>query len=225
MPSKSHGALHQLSEAAVWNWQVTGHIGVSCSCILNTNNDFNSHFPGAPGLACSPLVSCTTYCLLVIQPGNTGIILSFATARLPDSWGKWHCIFHSAYYNIHTQHTTILRLCGICPGQLRWAGTRRNIHPLTLIVVINHPYLLSLLRSMASSLFNPHAWRSFSTISVQVFFGLALDPPLCTPNVFSPNHCLLFATRPFHRSLFCCNTEIMSSNSSLSQPFTADVSK
>jgi len=32
----------------------------------------------------------------------------------------------------HT-HTTILRLCGFCPGQPRWVGTRRNIHPLTLI--------------------------------------------------------------------------------------------
>ena len=29
----------------------------------------------------------------------------------------------------HT-HTTVLRLCGICPGQPGWAGTRRNIHPL-----------------------------------------------------------------------------------------------
>ena len=34
-------------------------------------------------------------------------------------------------------HTTVLRLCGICPGQPGWASTRRNIHPLTLIVVIN----------------------------------------------------------------------------------------
>jgi len=29
----------------------------------------------------------------------------------------------------HT-HTTVLRLCGICPGQPGWGGTRRNIHPL-----------------------------------------------------------------------------------------------
>jgi len=29
----------------------------------------------------------------------------------------------------HTHNTTILRLCGICPGQPGWAGTRRNIHP------------------------------------------------------------------------------------------------
>jgi len=32
---------------------------------------------------------------------------------------------------------------------------------------------LHLLRSMASSLFNPQALQSFSTISIQVFFGLA----------------------------------------------------
>jgi len=47
---------------------------------------------------------------------------------------------HSAF-DTHT-HTTVLRLCVFCPGQPGWAGTRRNIHPL-LIVVINHPYLLS----------------------------------------------------------------------------------
>jgi len=29
----------------------------------------------------------------------------------------------------HT-HTTVLRLCGICPGKPGWAATRRNIHPL-----------------------------------------------------------------------------------------------
>jgi len=43
---------------------------------------------------------------------------------------------------IHT-HTTVLRLFGFCPGQPGWAGTRRNIHPLTPIVVIKYPYLLS----------------------------------------------------------------------------------
>ena len=35
---------------------------------------------------------------------------------------------------------------------------------------------LHLLWSMASSFFNLHAWQSFSTISVQVFFGLFLGP-------------------------------------------------
>ena len=31
---------------------------------------------------------------------------------------------------LHTQHTTVLRLCGICPGKPGWVGTRGNIHPL-----------------------------------------------------------------------------------------------
>jgi len=31
-----------------------------------------------------------------------------------------------------------------------------------------------LIRSMASSVFNPHAWQSFSMVFLQVFFGLAL---------------------------------------------------
>jgi len=55
-----------------------------------------------------------------------------------------HTTDHSSTNHEHRYtHTTISRLCGICPGQPGWAGTRRNIHPLTLIMVINHPYLLS----------------------------------------------------------------------------------
>jgi len=38
-------------------------------------------------------------------------------------------------------HTTVLRLYGFCLGQLGWASTRRNIHQLTPIMVID-PYLL-----------------------------------------------------------------------------------
>jgi len=47
----------------------------------------------------------------------------------------------------HTQHTTILRLFGFCPGQPGWASTRRNIHPLTLIVVLKSTITLQLVVS------------------------------------------------------------------------------
>ena len=40
----------------------------------------------------------------------------------------------------HT-HTTVLQHCPGLPG---WAGTRRNIHPLTPLLLINHPYYLPL---------------------------------------------------------------------------------
>ena len=39
----------------------------------------------------------------------------------------------------HTAMTTVLQLSGFCLGQLGWAGTRINIHPLTPIMVINLP--------------------------------------------------------------------------------------
>jgi len=55
--------------------------------------------------------------------------------------------------------------------------------------------LLHLLQSMTSSLFNLCAWQPFSTIYVQVFFGLPLGlaPLLLTPYISSPNHCAYFA--------------------------------
>jgi len=45
---------------------------------------------------------------------------------------------HTHTHTTHT-HTTVLRLSGFCPGQPGWVSTRRNIHPITPIVVISHP--------------------------------------------------------------------------------------
>ena len=58
--------------------------------------------------------------------------------RIPRSY----C--HNNYASMHARthahtHTTISQLSGFCPGQPGRAGPRRNIHPLTPIVVINHP--------------------------------------------------------------------------------------
>jgi len=118
----------------------------------------------------------------------------------------------------HT-YTTVLRLYGFCPGQSKWAGNRRNIHPLRPIVVINRP-------SSDSSIYYD-LWRppcsncepqSFSTISLQVFFGLPLGLAPFTPYSihfdtlsFSSFH----NTRPYHCNVFCCSTDITSSNTSL----------
>jgi len=92
----------------------------------------------------------------------------------------------------HT-HTAILRLYRFCPGQPRWDGTRRNIHPLTSIIVINRPL-------SASSIWQPpcpiHTHDSpFFTISkFSLVYLLAWHPPLHTPYISSPSHFLLFAT-------------------------------
>ena len=78
-------------------------------------------------------------------------------------------------------------------------------------------YLLCLL--FITSLFNPRTWQSFSTISLQVFFGLPLGlAPFTSYSIhfFTQSLSSFLNTCPYHRSLFCCSTEIMSSNPSLS---------
>jgi len=78
---------------------------------------------------------------------------------------------------------------------------------------------LHLLRSTASSLFNLRAWPTFSTISLQVFFGLPLGlAPFTSYSIhfFTQSLYTFRNTCPYHRNLFRCRTEIMSSNPSLS---------
>ena len=117
----------------------------------------------------------------------------------------------------------------LCPGLPEWADTRRHIHPLTY-PDHHHPIFISffhLLRSIASYLFNLRAWQSFCTTSVQVLFGLplGLEP--------STSYSIHFFTRSvssfcniffYHRSLFCCSINMISSipSLSLSQLFTWD---
>jgi len=93
-------------------------------------------------------------------------------------------------------HTTVLRLAEFCPRQPRWAGNRRNIHPLTPIMVISHPLPASsiyydpwhppCLIYVPNSLF-PQSLSKFSLI-----YLLAKHPPLHTLYISSPNHWLLF---------------------------------
>ena len=78
--------------------------------------------------------------------------------------------YYLYYYNYFT---------ALHPGLPGWAGTRRNIHPLTY--PDRRPDFISFFHlpwSIASSLFNLRAWQSFCTTSVQVLFGLpvGLEP-------------------------------------------------
>ena len=72
---------------------------------------------------------------------------------------------------------------------------------------------------MASSLFSPHAWQSFSTICLQVYFGLPLGLAPSTSysiHFFTQSLSSFRNTCPYHCHLFHCSTEITSSNPSLS---------
>ena len=86
-------------------------------------------------------------------------------------------------------------------------------HQLSLICFFH------LTRSIASSPFNPRSWQSFSTIYLQVFFGLPFGLAPSTSysiHFFSQSLSSFWNICPYYCNLFRCSTEIMSSNPSLS---------
>jgi len=97
-------------------------------------------------------------------------------------------------------------------------STRRNIYPLTPIMVINHPlsassicYDLGILSVQFTCL------TVFLHNLCPIFFGL----PLClAPSISYSKHFFIqslssfHSTCPYHRNLFCCITKVVSSNPS-----------
>jgi len=78
---------------------------------------------------------------------------------------------------------------------------------------------LHLLQSMASSRYSLHARQSFCTTSDQVFLGLPLglaSSSSYSMHFFTQSLSYFHSTFPCHCNLFCCSTEIISSNPSLS---------
>ena len=139
----------------------------------------------------------------------------------------YHSIFlplashHSGFLTSNTYtHTTILCLYAFCPGQPVWAGPRRNIHPLTPIVVINRPI------SASSIYYNP--WHPLCSITCLTVFFHNLSPSFLWSTLGlapSTSYSIHFFTQSlsafrntctYHHNLFRCSTEIMSSNASLS---------
>jgi len=94
-------------------------------------------------------------------------------------------------------------------------------HPCTYFD--HHPIFVSffhLLRSIASSLFNSHAWQSFCTDSLPgplVYQFVGLEPSISySIHFFTQSMSSFRNTCPYHRNLFCCSTKIISSIPSLS---------
>jgi len=97
---------------------------------------------------------------------------------------------------IHT-HAQLFHGSGFCPGQPGWAGTRRNIHPLTSIFVISHTLSASSIyfdpRYPLCSTYIPDSLLPQSVSKFSLVYLLAWHPQLHTSYISSPNHCLLFA--------------------------------
>ena len=73
--------------------------------------------------------------------------------------------------------------------------------------------------SIASSLFKLSAWQSFCTTSLHVIFGLPLGLEPSTSysiHFFTQSVSAFRSTCPYHRSMFCCSINIISSIPSLS---------
>jgi len=113
---------------------------------------------------------------------------------------KFSWILKLMTQHIHT-HTTVLWLSGFCPRQPRSGSTRRNIHPLTPIVVINHPLSASSIyndpRHRLCSIYTPDSLFPQSLSKFSLVYLLAWHPPLHTPYIPSLNHCLLFAAHAY----------------------------
>ena len=113
------------------------------------------------------------------------------------------CILHCLSYlrseltdvNLVDYYTTILWLPGLCLGQPGWTSTRRNIHPITLIVVIIIPYPLPpsfMIHGILPVQFTCQTVFFHNLSKPSLVYLLAWHPALHTPYISSPNHCLFF---------------------------------
>jgi len=109
-------------------------------------------------------------------------------------------------------------------GTTRLSWYQKNIHPLTHIMVISYPL------SASSICYNP--WHPPSSIYMHdsvfpqslskfcLVYLFAWHPPLHTPYISSPNHCLLFAAHAHTIASCFAVVPIVCHLILVSQPFT-----
>ena len=112
----------------------------------------------------------------------------------------------------HTQQQQQQLFYGPLSGTTRVSQYQKKHSP-----THHHPIFISffhLPRSIASSLFKLRAWHSFSTTSFHVLFGLPLGLEPSTSysiHFFTHSVSSFHNTCPYHRNLFCCSINIISS--------------
>ena len=152
--------------------------------------------------------------------------ISFAYQHMMDLVLSWTmcryqplCTVGSSLLYVSMTHTQLFN--GLLSGTT-WVGRYQKKHSPTH----THPdhrtsfiIFLHLQRSMASSFFSLWAWQSSRTTPLQVLFGLplGLGPSASySMHFFTQSSSSFRSTCPYHRSLFCCSTNAMSSIPSLS---------
>jgi len=122
-------------------------------------------------------------------------------------------------HNTHTDNC--FTALWILTGTTRVSRYQKKHSPLTPIMIIGHSL------SASSIYYNP--WHPpCSNYVPESLFPQSLTPSFIQPTIWpvtlnfilhifsSPDQSSFCSTCPYHSNLFCCNTEIMSSNSSLS---------
>jgi len=141
------------------------------------------------------------------------------TQAIPSKLHRFLCLVSFSYFFLLlvqcSTHTTILWFSGFCPGQPSWAGTIRNIHPLTPIVVISHPLSASSIYydpwHPPCSIYVPKSLFPQSLSKFSLVYPLAWHSPLhayCPVHFFTQSLPSFHSTCPYHRNMFCCRTEI-----------------
>jgi len=119
-------------------------------------------------------------------------------------------------YHTHTHnHFTTLNFLQYNPGQPVPAETFTHSHPSWSLVI---PYLLPpsiMIHGIFPVQFTCLTLFFHNLSKFSLVYLLAWHPQFHTPYISSSNHCLLFAAHA-HTITFCCSTEIMSYNPSLS---------
>ena len=123
--------------------------------------------------------------------------------------------FCSVTVHFISDHCYNNRFTTLCPGLSGSPGTRRNIYPPTILIIRSLSSFFHLLQSIKSSTFKFRAWQSFCTTSLHVLFGLESSTSYPT-HFFTQSVSSFHSTCPYHRNLFCCSINIISSIPSLS---------
>jgi len=117
---------------------------------------------------------------------------------------------HHLLVNIRHKTTTTIILW---PFVQYYPGEEETHHPVTPILIINHPLTVSSIyynpQHPPSLIYMPNTL--FGTTSLQVLFGFPLGLEPSTPysiHFFTQSLSSFHNTCPYHRNLFCCSTEI-----------------
>ena len=126
-----------------WQWPVTMHITQLATshqhqAVLPTASSswIMTSFLRSVDTATVRFCCSSSTCQQQMSPSHRISSHSITHAR---THARTHACTHTRMHARAHTHTTVLRLSGLCLRQPGWACTRRNIHPLTRIVVIGHP--------------------------------------------------------------------------------------